>query len=240
MELTNRRALITGGTAGIGLACARLLAREGAVVTVTGRDGRRGAEAAASLGGGVHFLQSDLADAESVRTLVRQAGAVDILVNNAASFPSALTVDQRRDAFERTFATNVAGTYFLAAGLVPGMIARGHGSIVNVTTMVASRAVPGASVYSASKAAVESLTRTWAAEFGPAGVRVNAVAPGPTRTEGVQAEWGETNEALGRALPLGRTAAPDEIAQAVLFLASPRASFITGAVLHADGGGSAI
>jgi len=106
--------------------------------------------------------------------------------------------------------------------------------------MVASKGVPGAGAYSASKAAVESLTRTWAAEFGPRGVRVNSVAPGPTKTEGVEAEWGETNEELGRSLPLGRTAEPEEIAQAVLFLASPRSSFITGSTLHADGGGSAV
>ena len=108
------------------------------------------------------------------------------------------------------------------------------------TSMVASKGVPGASTYSASKAAVESLTRTWAAEFGSRGVRVNSVAPGPTKTDGVQAEWGDVNEELGRALPLGRTAGPDEIANAVLFLASPRSSFITGSTLHADGGGTAI
>jgi len=120
------------------------------------------------------------------------------------------------------------------------MIDRGRGSIINVTTMVASKGVPGASAYSASKAAVESLTRTWAAEFGAHGVRVNSVAPGPTKTEGVQSEWGDTNEELGRALPLGRTAEPEEIAQAVLFLASPRSTFITGSTLHVDGGGTAI
>ena len=106
--------------------------------------------------------------------------------------------------------------------------------------MVASKGVAGASTYGASKAAVESLTRSWAAEFGPYGVRVNSVAPGPTKTEGVQAQWGDTNEELGRALPLGRTADPEEIAQAVLFLASPRSSFITGSTLHADGGGTAV
>ena len=240
MELADKTALITGGTAGIGLACARLFAREGATVAITGRDAARGAAAAAGIGSGVRFLRADLADVESVRALARHAGVVDILVNNAASFPSALTLDQQLDSFETTFDTNVRGAYFLAAGLVPGMLDRGHGSIVNVTTMVASKGVPGAGAYSASKAALESLTRTWAAEFGPSGIRVNSVAPGPTRTEGVEAEWGETNEQLGRSMPLGRTASPYEIAQAVLFLASPRATFITGSVLHADGGGSAI
>jgi NAD(P)-dependent dehydrogenase (short-subunit alcohol dehydrogenase family) len=240
MELIDQTALVTGGTAGIGLACARMLAREGASVIVTGRDAERGKAAATGISGDVRFIQADLSDIESVKSLVQQAGNVDILVNNAASFPAALTVDQEVTSFEKTFDTNVRGAYFLAAGLVRGMLERGRGSIVNVTSMVASKGVPGASAYSASKAAVESLTRTWAAEFGSRGVRVNSVAPGPTKTEGVEAEWGETNEELGRALPLGRTAAPEEIAHAVLFLASPRSSFITGSTLHADGGGTAI
>ena len=240
MELANQTALVTGGTAGIGLACARLLAREGASVIVSGRHERRGDAAAAGLNSGARFIQADLSDIHSVKSLVRQAGNVDILVNNAASFPASLTIEQEVSTFEKTFDTNVRGTYFLAAGLVPGMIDRGRGSIINVTTMVASKGVPGASAYSASKAAVESLTRTWAAEFGAHGVRVNSVAPDPTKTEGVQAEWGDTNEELGRALPLGRTAEPEEIAQAVLFLASPRSTYITGSTLHVDGGGTAI
>ena len=240
MELAYKNALITGGTAGIGLACASLMAREGATVIITGRDAERGKAAAAGIDGSVRFVQADLADIDSVKSVVQQAGNIDILVNNAASFPAALTLDQEFGSFEKTFNTNVRGSYFLTAALVPGMLERGHGSIINVTTMVASKGVPGAGAYSASKAAVESLTRTWAAEFGPRGVRVNNVAPGPTRTEGVEAEWGETNEELGRALPLGRTAKPEEIAEAVLFLASPRSSFITGSTLHADGGGSAI
>jgi NAD(P)-dependent dehydrogenase (short-subunit alcohol dehydrogenase family) len=240
MELAYKNALITGGTAGIGLACASLMAHEGATVIITGRDAERGKVAAAGIDGSVRFVQADVADVDSVKSLVQQAGDVDILVNNAASFPAALTLDQEFGSFEKTFDTNVRGSYFLTAALVPGMLERGYGSIINITTMVASKGIPGAGAYSASKAAVESLTRTWAAEFGPRGVRVNNVAPGPTRTEGVEAEWGETNEELGRALPLGRTARPEEIAEAVLFLASSRSSFITGSTLHADGGGSAI
>lgn len=238
-ELTGQAALVTGGTAGIGLACARLLAHAGATVIVTGRDQRRGESAVGQIAGDARFIAADLSDAASVTRLVEHAGEVDILVNNAASFPGALTVDQDIATFETTFDTNVRGTYFLTAGLVPRMLQRRRGSIVNITSMVASKGVGGASTYGASKAAVEALTRSWAAEFGPYGVRVNSVAPGPTKTPGVEAEWGDTNEELGRALPLGRTADPEEIAHAVLFLASPRASFITGSTLHADGGGTA-
>lgn len=239
-DLAGQTALVTGGTAGIGLESARLLARYGADVIITGRSEQRGAAAVAELGGGVRFVAADLSDLDSVKSLVRQCGDdIDIVVNNAASFPGALTVEQDVASFQSTFDTNVRGAYFLVAALAPGMLRRGRGSIVNVTSMVAFKGVPGASSYSASKAALESLTRTWAAEFGPYGVRVNSVAPGPTATEGVVAEWGDVNDELGRALPLGRTAHATEIAEAVLFLASPRSSFITGSTLHADGGGAA-
>jgi NAD(P)-dependent dehydrogenase (short-subunit alcohol dehydrogenase family) len=240
MELLDQTALITGGTAGIGLESARLLASEGATVIISGRDPVKGQQAVDGIDANVRFIQTDMADAESVNSLVRQCGAVDIIVNNAASFPSAMTVEQEMAAFETMFDTNVRGAYFLVAGLVAGMLQRGRGSIVNITTMVAFKGVSGASGYSASKAALESLTRTWAVEFGSSGVRVNSVAPGPTRTPGVAAEWGDVNEELGKALPLGRTAYAAEIAEAVLFLSSPRASFITGSTLHVDGGGAAV
>jgi NAD(P)-dependent dehydrogenase (short-subunit alcohol dehydrogenase family) len=231
-------AVITGGTSGIGFEAARLLASEGATVIISGRNNARGVQAVAAIGKNARFVQADMADAESVNSLVQQCGEVDIIVNNAGSFPSALTVEQGMASFEMMFDTNVRGAYFLVAGLVPGMLQRGRGSIVNVTTMAAFKGIPGASGYSASKAALESLTRTWAAEFGPSGVRVNSVAPGPTRTLGVAAEWGDVNEELGRALPLGRTAFASEIAEAVLFLSSP--SFVTGSTLHVDGGGVAV
>ncbi|OBI33005.1 short-chain dehydrogenase [Mycobacterium sp. E1386] len=240
MELLDHSAVITGGTSGIGFEAARLLASEGARVIISGRNDARGVQAVATIGENARFVQADMADAESVDSLVQQCGEVDIIVNNAGSFPSALTVEQGMTSFETMFDTNVRGAYFLVAGLVPGMLQRGRGSIVNVTTMAAFKGIAGASGYSASKAALESLTRTWAAEFGGSGVRVNSVAPGPTRTPGVAAEWGDLNEQLGRALPLGRTAFASEIAEAVLFLSSPRSSFVTGSTLHVDGGGAAV
>lgn len=150
----------------------------------------RGEQAAAAIGGAARFVRADMADTESVKSLVQQCGDVDIIVNSAASFPAALTVEQDPATFETTFNTNVCGAYFLVAGLVPAMLERGRGSIVNITTMAAFKGIPGASGYSASKAALESLTRTWAAEFGSGGVRVNSVAPGPHAPTGVAAEWG--------------------------------------------------
>lgn len=244
MELQGQRVLVTGGTAGIGRETARLLAREGAEVIVSGRDAERGAKTVAELeadGGRASYVAADLADLESVRRLASAAGAVDVLVNNAAIFPFAPTVEQTVPPFEDMFDINVRAPFFLTAALVPAMIDRGAGSIVNVTTMVARMGMPGAAVYSASKAALESLTRTWAAEFGAAGVRVNAVAPGPTRTEAVLANLGaEEFEAQGGATPLARTGDAVEIAEAILFLASPRSSYITGATLAADGGATAI
>jgi NAD(P)-dependent dehydrogenase (short-subunit alcohol dehydrogenase family) len=146
----------------------------------------------------VRFVQPDLSDIESVKSLVQQAGDVDILVNNAASLPAALTVDQDVASFEKTFDTNVRGSYFLAAGLEPGMLERGHGSIINVTSMVASKGVPGAGAYSASKSGRGFAHPHLGRRVRLPWVRVNSVAPGPTKTEGVEAEWG----ALPRLAPL--------------------------------------
>jgi NAD(P)-dependent dehydrogenase (short-subunit alcohol dehydrogenase family) len=243
MELQGKTALVTGGTSGIGLAAARLLAREGADVVITGRDVQRGKNAvhAAQEDGAVRFVPADVADLESVAELARQSGPVDILVNNAGAFPPSLTLEQGVEQYERIFATNVRGAYFLVAALVPYMLEKGEGSIVNVTSLAATRAFIGASVYGASKAALASLTRTWALEFADGGVRVNSVSPGPTRTEGVVAEYGdEGNEGVAESLGLKRTAKSHEIAEAIYFLASPRASYVTGTTLHVDAGGAVI
>jgi NAD(P)-dependent dehydrogenase (short-subunit alcohol dehydrogenase family) len=242
MDLENQRALVTGATSGIGRAAALKLAKAGAEVIVTGRDARRGAETVAAIeaeGGTARFLAVDLNDLTGLERLVDEAGDVDILVNNAGTYAFAPTHETDAGTFDQTFAINVRAPYFLTAAIAPKMAARGGGSIVNVGTMVAHFGMPGASAYGASKAAITSLTQTWAAEYGPHGVRVNTVSAGPTRTEGTSG-MGDDLEGLGQTTPLGRTASPDEIAEAIVFLASPRSSYVNGAVLAADGGRTAV
>ncbi|MEW1644131.1 SDR family oxidoreductase [Streptomyces sp. NPDC091219] len=244
MELSDKVALVTGSTGGIGAETARLMATAGAEVIVSGRNAERGAATVTSIketGGRARFIAADLTDPAALRRLAEEAGPVDILVNNAAIFPGAPTVDQDPGTLDETLAANIRAPYLLTAALVPAMIARGSGSIVNVSTMAARIGLPGLSVYSASKAALESLTRTWAAEFSPAGVRVNTVAPGPTRTDMVLATMGEENaEQFAKTTVLGRLASPREIAEVILFLASDRASYLTGATLAADAGRTAV
>jgi NAD(P)-dependent dehydrogenase (short-subunit alcohol dehydrogenase family) len=242
MDLDQKRALVTGATSGIGRAVALKLAEAGAEVIAAGRDPRRGADTVAAIeaeGGTASFVAADLNDVESVQRLAQEAGDVDILINNAGIFPFAPTHETEVDDFDATFDTNVRGPFFLTAALAPRMAANGGGAIVNVATMVAHFGLPGASVYGASKAALVSLTQTWAAEYGPQGVRVNAVSAGTTRTEGT-AVMGDGLDQLASTSPIGRPASPDEIAEAIVFLASPRSSYINGAVLPADGGRTAV
>ena len=242
MDLADQRALITGATSGIGRAAAIKLAEAGAEVIVVGRDAGRGAATVATIeaeGGRARFIAADLNDLDGVARLVEQAGDVDVLVNNAGVYSFAPTHEIDPGMFDATFATNVRAPFFLTAAIAPRMAARGGGSIVNVATMAAHFGLPGASAYGASKAAVVSLTQTWAAEYGPRGVRVNAVSAGTTRTEGT-AGMGEDLDQLAQTSPLGRPADPDEIAEAIVFLASPRSSYINGAILAADGGRTAV
>ena len=240
-------ALITGATSGIGRAAADKLAQAGVHVIVVGRNVDRGEKTIADIravGGKADFIASDLRDAASARAVATKAvelagGYVDILINNAGVFPFGLTHETKETSFDDVYALNVKAPYFLVAELAPLMARRGKGAIVNVSTMVADYGVAGMSVYGSSKAAINLLTKVWAAEYGPKGVRVNAVSPGPTRTEGTAA-MGDALQALAAQAPAGRPAEPEEIAEAIVFLATDRASFIQGAILPVDGGRTAV
>jgi NAD(P)-dependent dehydrogenase (short-subunit alcohol dehydrogenase family) len=238
-ELAGKKALVTGATSGIGRSIAVKLAEAGATVYLTGRRAELGKETVALIeqaGGTGHFIVSDVASVDDVRKLAEEVGEVDVLVNNAGIFPFSSTPEQSVDVYQQVFDVNVRGTYFLTAALAPAMVAKGKGSIVNVSSIAAVIGTPVGSVYNASKAAMDALTRSWATEFGPAGVRVNSVAPGPVATEKALAEAGEVFDAIAKDLPLQRVGQPEEIAEAVLFLASEKSSFITGSVITADGG----
>lgn len=238
-------ALVTGATSGIGRAVANKLAALGIRVLVVGRNKQRGEATIAEIreaGGQADFIQSDLMDASSARAVARRAvelGDVDILINNAGVFPFGLTHETSEESFDKVYSLNVKVPYFLVAELAPLMVKRGKGAIVNLSTMVADYGVSGMSVYGSSKAAINLLTKVWAAEYGPGGVRVNAVSPGPTRTEGT-ASLGEGLAQLAAQAPAGRPARAEEIAEAIVFLATDRASFIYGAKLAVDGGRTAV
>jgi NAD(P)-dependent dehydrogenase (short-subunit alcohol dehydrogenase family) len=237
-DFVGRTALITGGTSGIGRDTALLLARAGAQVVITGRDVERGhavVDEITRVGGAGRFVRADLTNAADVHKLVGEIGPVDMLVNNAGSAEAGPTAQTTEAGFDATFAVNVKSPFFVTAAVAPAMAARGHGAIVNVSTMVALRGLAGMAAYGASKAALESLTRSWAAEFGPAGVRVNAVAPGPTRTPG-SAPVADMNSALAAASPLRRVNEPSDVAEAIRYLLSDSAIAITGVVLPVDGG----
>ncbi|MFC8525818.1 SDR family NAD(P)-dependent oxidoreductase [Nocardia sp. NPDC057227] len=248
MSLSGKVALVTGATSGIGRATAELLAERGAHVVVSGRDAGRGAEVVRQIrdaGGVAEFAGGELSGAADARALVRAAeelvGPVDILVNNAAIAVFGATAAIAEDDFDACYAINVKVPFFLVGAVAPGMAARGGGVIVNLSTMVASFGTAGSAVYASSKAALELLTKSWAAEFGPHGVRVNAVAPGPTRTEGTTAQYGaERLAALGAQAPARRVAEAREIAETIGFLVGDEATFVHGVILPADGGRTAV
>jgi NAD(P)-dependent dehydrogenase (short-subunit alcohol dehydrogenase family) len=242
MTVQDKTVLVTGGTSGIGEAIARAYAAEGADVVITGRSEERGREIADSPtkdGANVRFIRADLGSFDDIQRLAKEVDQIDVLVNNAGAFPVGATHEISSDMFDSTFALNVKAPFFLTGAFAPRMAANGGGAIVNISTMVASFGLPGMALYGSTKAALELLTKTWAAEYGPEGVRVNAIAPGPTRTPGT-APMGEGLDQLAATLPLGRPATPVEIANTALFLGSDEASYVNGAVVAVDGGRTAV
>jgi NAD(P)-dependent dehydrogenase (short-subunit alcohol dehydrogenase family) len=242
MTAEDKAVLVTGGTSGIGEATARAFAAAGAEVVITGRDDQRGRRIVNSLvndGARARFVRADLESVEDVQRLAQEVEQIDVLVNNAGVFPFGATHEVDGELFDAAFALNVRAPFLLTGALAPRMAANGGGAIVNITTMVASFGAPGMALYGSTKAALELLTKAWAAEYGPKGVRVNAIAPGPTRTPGTE-PMGDGLDQLAATLPLGRPATAQEIANAALFLGSEEASYVNGAVLAVDGGRTAV
>jgi NAD(P)-dependent dehydrogenase (short-subunit alcohol dehydrogenase family) len=233
-------ALVTGATSGIGRAAALRLGRDGFVVVVHGRDADRGAQVVEAIeiqGGLARFVAADLSNPVEIGDLAARLGAVDVLVNNAGIAWFGPTPDLDVATYDRLFEANVRSAYFLVAALAPKMAARGSGSIINVGSMAGQVGMAGGAAYSATKAALASFTRSWAAEYSPAGVRVNTISPGPVYTA---VQPAEQTEAIGTTTILGRAAQAEEIAEVIAFLASPKASYVTGAIYAVDGGRTAI
>ena len=241
--------LITGALTGIGRATALAFARDGARVVVSGRrevEGKALEAELRDLGAEAEFIKADVRHDDEVRELVDQTvaryGRVDAAVNNAGSEGQpGLVTQQTAESYAATFNTNVLGTLLSMKHELRVMQAQGSGSIVNISSTYGHAGAAGASVYAASKHAVEGMTKSAALEAAASGVRVNAVAPGPIETGMLNRFTGtvEAKAALASRVPLGRVGAPEEIARTVVFLASDEASFVTGHVLTADGGKTA-
>ncbi len=239
-----RTVLITGSTSGIGAATARSLAAKGWRVIVTGRDQTRGAAVVADIdtnGGDAVFVSSDLTSSpQSLRTFARAVveaagGPLDALVHNAALCPAVDTVSLTDTDLDATLAVNIRAPHVLTAALAPAMAERGHGAIVVVGSWMAHVGHPFVGLYSATKAAEIQLGRSWAAEFGPRGVRVNTISPGATRTP-INASDDDVIAQITAGTPARRPGTPEEIADAVTWLLSDQASYVHGAELAVDGG----
>ncbi|MDT7791079.1 MAG: hypothetical protein QOD59_515 [Mycobacterium sp.] len=235
-DLEGEVALVTGATSGIGKAAAIQLAAQGATVVVHGRDVARGVAVVAEIendGGSARFVGADLTEPMEALRLAREAGDVDILVNNAGVPWFGPSERLAANTLDQLFAANVQAPYLLVSVLAPKMAARGDGVIINIASRAGTVGQPDSAAYGATKAALASLARSWAAEYGPAGIRVNAISPGPVYTGAAKREL---FDASGKTTLLGRAAEPDEIADVIGFLASPRASYITGTNIAVDGG----
>ena len=247
MSFQDKVVLITGGTSGIGEATAKLLAGQGAKVVVAGRRTEQGnavVDAIKSAGGEAFFVRTDVTQEEDVKNLVAETvnkyGRVDVAFNNAgvegAGPVHEVTVEQYRHIFD----INVLGVFLSMKYEVEQMLKQGSGVIINTSSILGQVAMPGASVYNASKHAVEGMTKTAALEYAQQGIRVNAVAPAATATDMIDRfagkEGAESRDQLAALHPMNRLATVEEIAGAVAYLASDAASFTTGISLPVDGG----
>ena len=243
-RFSGRTAIVTGSSSGLGEAIAHVLAASGAHVVVHGRDARRAERVAAAIfdaGGKATVVTGDLAASPAAaRDFAAQAtkalgGHVDILVNNAGIFPTGATADLPDEDVAAPLATNIRVPHDLVGVLAPAMAERGYGAVVNITSWMANVGTPQVGLYPATKAALGHLTKAWAAEYGPQGVRVNAVAPGATVTPG-NAGSVAILKAMTASSPAGKPGRPTDIAYAVRYLASDEAAYVHGTILDVDGG----
>jgi NAD(P)-dependent dehydrogenase (short-subunit alcohol dehydrogenase family) len=245
-ELAGRVALITGGASGIGAATARVIAREGAAIAVADFDAKRAEDVAARLregGARAISIAVDVAQAAQVEAMVQRTvaefGRLDALVNSAGVSPPMIATHEYPLAeWDRCLAVNLSGTFYAIRFAVPAMLASGDGgAIVNLSSMMGQIAHAGIPAYTASKHGVVGLTKVVALDYAKRGIRCNAVGPGNTDTGMTRGAMPPAVfEAVGKLAPIGRYGTPDEIAELISFLCSPRASFITGAYIVADGG----
>jgi len=236
-KLANKVALVVGGHGGIGGAVSQRFATEGAQVYATSRKEAAAARETAGAGS-IHAVQADASNTDDLKRVFEQInseqGRIDILVVNAGLAEHAPLEDISEEHFDRTFGLNVRALVFAAQGAIDLM--RPGGTIVLIGSIAGDIGTKGYGVYGATKAAVRSFTRTWANELAPKGIRVNVVSPGPTDTAMMAGASQDIRDALSSMIPLGRMGRPDEVAAAVLFLASDESSFTTGAELVVDGG----
>ncbi|MFD8492488.1 SDR family NAD(P)-dependent oxidoreductase [Amycolatopsis sp. NPDC059657] len=239
-RLDGRRAVVLGAGSGIGRESARALAAQGASVVCADRDLDGAKETAAPIGGEVYEI--DLLEAGSAERAAAELGPVDVVVLTAATNVRKRLLDYTRDEFDRVVALNLGATFEVVRAFGAGMVERGRGSIIGFSSIRATTVEPGQGPYAATKAGLVQLLRTAAAEFGPSGVRVNAIAPGVVETPltapiKANPDWYQAYASKGA---LGRWARADELAGAVVYLASDASSFVTGAVLAVDGGWTAV
>lgn len=244
-RLGGHNAFVTGGASGFGAGIVRRFITEGANVAIIDRDGNAARALAEALGPPAIAIEADISIAADVRRAASRAseafGMIDIVVNNAAIGQSPTPLDEvSEELFDRIFAVNAKSVYLTAAAFVPAMKAAGRGAILNIASSGAVRPRPGLAWYNASKAWMVGATRAMAAEVAPAGVRVNAINPGPGATPLLATFMGEDSR-TGRdrmisSIPMGRLIAPDDIASAAVYLCSDEASMITGIALEVDGG----
>src|SRR5712664_4914167 len=246
--MTNPVVLITGALTGIGRAAAIIFAQEGAHIVVSGRRDKQGQDLVAELqglGAEAIFVRTDVRVEEDMRNLVDQTvkrfGRLDIAVNNAGTEGhKGLITDQTAESYAATFDTNVLGVLLSMKHEVRAMAKQGSGSIINISSTYGHEGAAGASVYVGSKHAVEGITKSVALEIAKSGIRVNVVAPGPTDTGMLTRFTGtpEDKAALVTTVPMGRLGLQEELPNAIVFIASDQASFVTGHVLNVDGGKS--